>query len=78
MKKLIIILSIVVISMLLGCGLYYVKNMYSENLGDIEADPYIKGISDDEIVISGDIAYVDSQILVNLKKSSAKKKLEKW
>ena len=78
MKKITIFLSIIVVSILLGCCLYYLKNIYFENTDNIEVDPYIKGISDEDIVISGDVAYVDTQILVNLRKGSAKKKLEKW
>ena len=78
MKKKSIILTIILLAMIIVFGLVFGTRLFSEKNYDNTLEPYIKEVVDEEVVVSGDIAYVDRQILINLKKSSARKKLENW
>lgn len=68
------VLSMVVIIAVIGLK----DRFITEEINNKQAELYIKSISDNDIVISQDTAYVDSQILVTLSKKASRKWLEKW
>lgn len=78
MKKLSIILSVILAASIILLGIVWKTTENREKRYQLEKEPFIKEVTDEDVVVTGDTAYVDCQILVNLEKISARRKLEKW
>ena len=79
MKKQFTIRSIISIALVIIFAFIIGKKIYFKAADSgINAEPYIKNVSDKDIVVSGETAYVDSQILVNMKAGTSKKQLTNW
>ncbi len=78
MKKLSIILSVILAASIILLGIVWKTTENKEKRYQLEKEPFIKEVTDEDVVVTGDTAYVDCQILVNLEKISARRKLEKW
>lgn len=75
-RSILIIVSLVLAAIVIG--VYCKMMLLDRNLED-RMEVYIKGVTDEDIIVSEDTAtvYVDSQILVNLREERSKKELEK-